>query len=469
MTKRQSAKSVYVAVLALFLFVAALFGGWQALPAFAEETGYTNVLVDLQKDELFNIADYPENATNYSIQVIQIAESTAGELFVYTYQPSQNTKSFTATEINMSLSESADGTKLYSLMLLNTSGVFGKYLVNDIAVSNDFIRYYNITSIYRPWDKDIDKETGNDNTKNAVAYEVGTLFRAKTENNEVLYASKKTDIIRILNPYVDYLEYSNGFKFCPDWCHSHYVAFSTDKQIDALLEADVSYVSRDASRSTGLGLSGDTTYKNEQSITKTVKGTEKGGNAADGFRAKKYEWERIQSVSDFISSEDLKDETKKNLEGAQWVLRFVETTITVVSGYGSTTRFWTDISNVTVLRLKFITDGKVYNLGAVSDKVTGDDEPGNNNTNEFAGFWEWLNRLTGVPKWVWIVIIVILVLAILLPILSIFFPIVGQILAVVIKAIGKVFVWVFKGVLWLICLPFKGIAALVRKIKHRKE
>ena len=44
----------------------------------------------------------------------------------------------------------------------------------------------------------------------------------------------------------------------------------------------------------------------------------------------------------------------------------------------------------------------------------------------------------------------------------------GQILTVVLKAIGIAFVWLCKGLWWLICLPFRGIAALVRKIKKEE-
>ncbi len=469
MTNKRRINSVYLAVLALCLFVFGLFGGRQMLSAFAEEEKvYSNVLADLQKDDTFNAENYPENATDYSLDIIQIAESEKSELFVYVYNPCANVKPLISNEINMSLSESVDDTKLYSISLLNKNGVFGKYLVNGVTVSTEFYRYYNITSILRPWDKEIDEETGNDNTKNSVAYAVGKCFRAKTENDEVTYSFKKTDVIEIINPYADYLEYGNGFKFFPDWCHSHYIAFSTNKQIDTLLEADVSYVSRDASKSTGLGLSGDPLYRNEQTHTKTLKGDEKGSNPADGFLGKKYEWDRIQRVDDFIKSEDLKDETKKNLEGKEWVLRFVESEITTVAGPSSVTTYWTDISNVTVLRLKFVTAGKLYNLGTVSDKVTGDDKPGNNNTNEYASLWEWLSRITGIPQWIWKLIAAAIILAIFLPILSAIFPVVGQILSVVLKAIGTAFVWLCKGVWWLICLPFKAIAALVRKIRERK-
>ena len=468
MVNKQTIKRVYVPLLVFCLLVSVLFGGRQLLSAYAAETAYTNVIDDLQKDEMFSLEDYPDNAEDYSIQVEQIAESVNNELFIYTYQPSQKTKFLTATDINMSLSGSVDGSQLYDLVLLSSEGVFCKYKVKDFVVkSEDAIRYYNISAIYRVWDASIDDETGNDNTKDGVAFSVGKLFRAKTENEQIQYYCENVDVIQIINPYVDFLEYYNGFKFCPDWCRSHYVAFSTDRQIDTLMEADVSYVSRSASKSTGLGLKGDTSYGEPEKLIAQLKGTDKGGNAADGFLSKKYEWERIQSVSDFIASEDLKDDTIKNLEGKEWVLRFTESTITMISGYGSTTTFWTDISEVTILRLKFVTAGKVYNLGAVSDKVAGDDKPGNNNTGELANLWEWLSRITGIPEWAWKLIAAAIILAIVIPLLSIFFPIIWQILAFVFKGVATGIVWLFKGIWWFICLPFKGIAALVQKIKNK--
>lgn len=155
MTNKRRINSAYLAVLALCLFVFGLFGGRQMLSAFAEEEKvYSNVLADLQKDKDFTSEDYPKNATDYSLQVIQIAESTNGELFIYVYSPCANVKPLIANEINMSLSESVDDTKLYSISLLNKNGVFGKYLVNGVLFQRNFIvttilRAYSVRGIKR--------------------------------------------------------------------------------------------------------------------------------------------------------------------------------------------------------------------------------------------------------------------------------------------------------------------------------
>ena len=52
-----------------------------------EQISYTNVMEDLEKDNSFKLEDYPAVEDDYSLQVIQIAESVNGELFVYVYQP----------------------------------------------------------------------------------------------------------------------------------------------------------------------------------------------------------------------------------------------------------------------------------------------------------------------------------------------------------------------------------------------
>ena len=194
----------------------------------------------------------------------------------------------------------------------------------------------------------------------------------------------------------------------------------------------------------------------------TVKGEENGSNEADGFLGKQYEWARIQTVDEFINSESLTDEVKQGVKGKQWVLRFLETPYVESSTGVSSSDSWTELSKVTVLRLEFYKNGRLYNLGAVSDKVTGSGKPGNTNTDETASIWEWLERVTGIPQWVWIMLAALIPLAILLPVLSFIFPVVGQVLLIALKAIGKAFLWLLRGLWWLICLPFKWIYRKIR-------
>lgn len=507
MKYKQMCKRLFGVFCALLLLVAVI-GGQSVLPAFAATSSYTSPLEDLQKDSEFNVNDYPDNAGDYSIQVIQIAESTDGELFVYTYQSCQKTAYLVATEINMGLSENLDEeipdnsgdtdngnetggdsqggggfgggggrpcalvveeknpvTKLYGLTLLKSSGVFCKYKVNGFTISEEAVRCYNITSIYREWIKGIDEETGNDNTKDAVAFAVGKCYKATTVNGEVTYSCEERKTIEIINPYADFLRYTDGFFLKTTACDSHYVAFSTDMNIDELYEADLAYQSRSVHYYHKAFVGGVTDYGEWQSHYAFLTDEQEFIKDRTGWlwgTEKKYN--RIQRVADFFASEKLTDETKENLKGKEWILRFAETDCTFnYDGSDQGNNYWSEVSNVTILRLKFKSAGTVYNLGAVSDKVTGDNKPGN--VVEGFDFWQYVwncvvKLFTGTANFAEAVVAVIAILVVL-----VLFPLAIFILSMVFPAFGAVIKAIFKGLWWLICLPFKGIAALVRKIR----
>ena len=370
--KREQVKSKLIySFLTLLLLITVVIGGRGVYPAYAATSGYSDVLTDLQKSEEFKVADYPDNPKDYAIKVIQIAESTAGELFIYTYQPCQKTTYLVATEINMSLNESADGTKLYGLTLLNTNGVFGKYKVEGVTVSTSATRYYNLTSIYRKYLKGIDEEPGNDNEKNEVAFEVGQRWTAYTNGGAVSYGYTYIDVVKITEKYCGYLRYFNGFKFFPDSCDAHYVAFSTDRRMDRLIEAEVEFKKMPL-------IYGVPMYDEPIAAKATLSEMDEVSTQADGLFAKKYTWQRIENITDFKSGKELTDETLQGLTGKQWVLSFCETTYSERHTLGGKLeRTYTKVSEVTVLRLEFETDGIVYNLGVVDNKQSGSDKPGN--------------------------------------------------------------------------------------------
>ena len=82
-----------ILLLALVLTIGGeLFLAFSVRASAAEAVSHSNVLDDLSKDEKFNPEDYPAKADDYSLKVIQIAEGANGELFVYVYQPSNDTK-----------------------------------------------------------------------------------------------------------------------------------------------------------------------------------------------------------------------------------------------------------------------------------------------------------------------------------------------------------------------------------------
>lgn len=135
------------------------------LVARAESITYSGVMEDLKKDTSFNPGNYPTKADDYSLQIIQLAESSDKELFVYVYQPSGKAKNFKASSINISTTINDSISYLnYKLELLNSNGVFYKYKVSGFTVKDENVRYYAISSIYRPFDESIDQQASGGNT-----------------------------------------------------------------------------------------------------------------------------------------------------------------------------------------------------------------------------------------------------------------------------------------------------------------
>ena len=461
MKNKLSCNKLIYFILALLLLVSVIVSGRSISPVYASSAGYTGALEDLQKDSSFNVNAYPDKPDDYSIQIIQIAESKGGELFVYTYQPCQNTRNIYATEINMSLTESPNGTMLYGLVPVSTNGVFGKYKVYGFTVKSDNVRYYNITSIYRNFIQGIDKGTGNDNSKNAVSFAVGKCFKAETKDGTVIYSYNATDVVLIKNPYVDFLSYgdSQGWDLVfgvTNWTDIHYVAFSPDRRIDTLKEADVTYTTQ----------SYHYTGKNEQGYTYgdksdpqylTLTGKEEYGVTG----RKQYTWKSIYRSADFIEKGGLNETAKKEVGKTEFVLVFLTTSFEEKTEYSFMQGHYkvadgTKVSDVSILRLEFETDKVLYNLGAVMDKQEGDEFAGNkpDYTSLLDKLCEWLESVTGVPALAWKIIICALPFIVLLPILGAIFPAFGQILLIALKYI-----------LWVICLPFKFTKWLFNKLK----
>jgi hypothetical protein len=437
----------------LFAFVACLVvitcGILGSLTVYAATYNYTDALEDLQKDSSFNANDYALNTTNYSLQVIQVAESEAKELFIYVYQPSGQNGDLTATSISMSSSiGDSFSPKVYALTKLNSNGVFFKYKVNDFELKSDVVRYYEIVEIWRKWNSDFDEPSENSNTIEEVTFEVAQLWTACTLNGIVSYTMTETEVIKILNPYKGFIRYSNGFTLNNSSCDSHYIAFSTDRQIDKLLGATVYYESKLVKTLNSLVSEGEA-----QDCYATLTYDQRTSNPAHGLFAKKYSWQRIQSAADFIASEDLKDDVKSNISKTQWVLRFAETEYTHSGGpmgLSGSQDSYTTVTSVSILRLTFETDGKVYNLGTVMNKVAGNTTPDNNNTNEFdfsiSGFASSFSTLK-----------LLLGLLVLIIILVMFSPIIVTLVDYVIKF-----------VLWIVKLLIKLIGKLSKARSRRK-
>lgn len=455
-------KRLAVMLLAFVLGISAVITAAQVpVIAKAESTvTYTNVLEDLQRDSSFSKEKYPEKATDYSLQIIQFAESSDKELFVYVYQPSGQLKGLVASSINISTTiNDAVSYHNYKLELLNADGVFFKYKVSDFVVKDDAVRYYAITSVYRKWDKTIDPATGNDNTVTEVNYNVSKQYAFGTINGKPYVNCVDIDTIVVTDKFVGFVRYENGFTLYNSACDSHFVAFNTDKPIDKLLEADVYYTTQSYNWNWTAFVGEKETFGTKQDNYSYLKYTDKVEHTGEGWFAGTYKWDRIQTVDDFISGEnrenifhgavlDVKVSTKltdsalNELKGKKWVLRFTETAYSFTPDYtgtGSQYSSSTVVGDVTILRLKFETDGITYNLGTIDNKQTGGKDPSNSTDIDVS--------LNDTGKKLAALIMLILAIILLAPVLP----------------------YILKAIVWIVMLPINGIAALIKAIKRKRQ
>lgn len=436
---------------------------------------YSDVLSDLTKDTSFSAEYYPEKADDYSLQVIQIAESTDKELFVYVYQPSGQAAYITASSINVSttLNDYASWYN-YRLEYLNHCGVFFKYKVKGFMVKDDAVRYYVITSIYRPFDETLgDKQAEHDNKVTEVNYNVSKQYCFSTINGKPYVNVLDIETITITDKFVGFVRYEDGFNLYVGACDSHFVAFNTDKPIDKLLEADVFYTTQKCRNLTVSGWGGghEVTFgEKDEDCYKHLDSDQKGEHNGGGLFGSTYTWERIEKVEDFIAKEDrtktysgaildvtcgtkLTDEALEALKNKKWLLRFVESDY-IAGGIPDKTidENFTIVGDVTILRLKFETDGITYNLGTIDNKQTGSDTPSNESasdvdlSDELKELLAKLKELLAKLKKGFQIVLLIVLLALLSPILLI----------------------VVRFVFWVLSLPFKLISSLSRKLKKNR-
>ena len=432
--------------------------------AFAEDKTASGVLEDLSKDASFNEANYPSNAKDYSLSVMQLAESTDKELFIYVYQPSGDKVRASSINISTTINDEISFFN-YPLELLNFEGTLFKYKVTNFEVKKDPVRYYAISSIYRPFDANIgDKKSGN-NTINEVNYAVNKQYCFGEINGKPYVSCVDIETIVVTDKFVGFVRYPDGFKLFTGAgaCDSHFVAFNTDKKIDKLFEADVYYTTQKVSYDF---FTEDSPFSIKFGDSKTdnyayLKYTDKVEHTGDGFFAGTYKWDRIQSVDDFIKTEDrttvyygavlnskvsskLTDEALNELKGKKWVLRFAETGYnkSPKSGMGAATYYHAEttmVGNVTILRLKFETDGITYNLGVIDNKQTGSTEPSNSTDIKVEP------NATG--KGILYLILFVLLLVMLAPLLP----------------------YVLNAIIFIVSLPIKLVSEIIKLIKSSKE
>ena len=447
--------------------------------------GYTNVLEDLKLDSSFNEDDYPLIEDNYSLEVINLAESSDKEVFVYVYQPSANYKNFIASSIFVSTSPAGLDYKNYYLSLINKQGVFYKYRINNLFVSDSTTRHYEVTSIYRPFDENIDEKLDDDNENiiNEVNFKVAKHWTFTTNENGVGIVCQDIETIRITDKYVGFVRYEQGYSGILWGTHvepgydSHFVAFNTDKQIDKLMEADV-YFTKQSFMSAKYKLESDdkTDYTFGDIVEDYAYLSYKDKVLVEipgGRTGNRFVWDRITTPTEFeqnVSYErifncgifNVTTESKLTQEGMQdikdkkWILRFAETEYKEYRTSASNNvdaLFQKDIvektivGSVSILRLKFETDGIVYNLGVIDNKQQGDGNPDNYTKRTFAWNEEFKILLA--------ILGLILLCIVFAPVLPVILNVVIAVLKIVIKIL-----------LWIVLLPFRCIGWIIKKSKR---
>ncbi len=477
--EKRTSKLTYgiAALLTAFLVIVALCGGGQYTQAAV--SSYSDVIEDLRTDNKFTVDDYPAKNDDYSLQVIQIAESTDGELFIYVYQPCGLSKDLRASTIRLSQTTGINvSPKDYKLTYLNSVGVFYKYKVEGLELRTEPIRYYEITAIHRPFDKVTDEGANGGNAVNETVFTVGQCWTATTLNGNVTYDMQEVEVVKTENKYVGFTQYNDGTQvgwgIVSGWTRAHFVAFSTDHKIDKLMSADVAFKEQNVkckmcanvthlwhTQGKGYDYEYSEPYQHEPNpLTLHYQDTGNGGG---------YTWNRIRSTSEWLADEinkdyRLTDEGAENIDGTQWVLNFYETTIQAeVNGVwinlitpwalpftGDADVRYSRVSDVTILRLSFETENKLYNLGVVDNKQTGSGKPANTPLDD--------GKFAGLPVWAWIVIIVAVVIVIALILICVFVPGAAPVIG---KGIGSLFYILFN----IIFAPFILIA---KAIKNRK-
>ena len=264
------------------------------------------------------------------------------------------------------------------------------------------------------------------------------------------------ETIVVTDKFVGFVRYKDGFKFYVGACDSHFVAFNTDKPIDKLFEADVYYTTQSYSKLFAVGVGEKVTFGEKKENYAYLKYTDKVKHNGGGLFAGTYKWDRIQTVDDFIKGEDreniyhgaildvkisskLTDAALGELKGKKWVLRFTETDYTLSGGNGSSSSQSTVVGDVTILRLKFESDGIVYNLGVIDNKQSGSTNPANVTNVEIG-----LNDKT---KGLLYILLLVIILALLSPVLP----------------------YVVKAVVWVAALPVNLVKGIKKAFGGRKN
>ena len=465
-------KKIFSFLLFLVLSLSFVFSV-PTINAYAEINGVNFVadaLTDLSKDENFDKDSFPVKENDYSLELITISETTDKNLNIYIYQPSGNSDVI-AKKVRIAFGEKSTIFRDYDLILLNQTGVFQKYQLKNYTVPDDTVRYYSIVSFLRNAIGD-EVNGPNGNTVSLVPFSVGKYFTFKTDGSSLSVSVEDLEIIEIDqdSKYVGFMRYpADGIYLIPHSADVHFVAFSTNKEIDYLKEVEIQYNKqyRKWGYSNSGGFSNDYYYDygEVETTIDVVKIDDNFSWTGNGWFSSTYQWLTIEKSSDFIANEEtpkiyskgivdsvveseIDESAKDAISKTQWVVRFCITEYSK-EPWSTSSRSGVDytatiVSDVTILRLAFTTNGIDYNLGVVDGYQTSDLTPDNTVKTKLAFDQSFLILL--------FLILLIILYMFFGPVLSIFFNIVFAVIKII-----------FKGLLWVLSLPFRVIRLFTKR------
>lgn len=422
-------KKKIISLLSLFIL---LFTSFISVSPFVVNANdiYTTIYEDLSNDENFTIDNYPVVKDKYELDIIEIAESSDKDLFIYVYNPSlelQTKKVALSTD-----SVTNPSFKIYDLEIIDYYSTIEKYRVKEFSASTDNVRYYSISQIYRLFNTKIDTNKDKENV-NYIIHAIKDKWTFNTNSDGTLTVDKTNiDVITITDKFTSYKRYDEGFFLDYEACDSHFIAFNTDKNIEDLKSAVIKYSVQEkyyeghlsgvflGNFDNGLLSPIFNTWALVPSKEKRMQDyhtllpidKEEIGKLEDKHIELKdtdvytggsklfvedYSYSRIQKVEEFLEKENgkntFKEEYYNNIKNKKWVLRFAETDyvydewINILKGnpltkYEYESYLWsekfTEVTEVAILQLSFETDGVTYQLPVIDNLESGTKDPVNN-------------------------------------------------------------------------------------------
>ena len=342
----------------------------------SEDSSYSTVLEDLQNTNDFDFDIFNQaggllgGAANYSLDVFHIAEGENGQLFVYVFQPGSDRSDIRARSINMSLQhyeDSAPVYELYNLTYIDSYKTLQKYVVDNFTVSDSSVRYYNIASVYRSNIPDLDNGGGY-----GKAFPVAKCFVAYNANGTTKYEAFKTEVVNISIEDCASIRYSvPGAALSVDYKDCHYVAFSIENyDVTDIYDATIIYSISHFQEVQPLGKIECT---QTEAVNKELYYDRK--ETVKGWFGNEYVWNQIMSVNDFknniAESEGEELVFDEGINSSEFVFMYETTAYSFFTGLDGTTVYsYSQIDDVSILRLHFATPENTYNLGVVSDMVS---------------------------------------------------------------------------------------------------